>query len=65
MNAAIALTFPPGPATRALMERLVAAIRMGRPRRGEVVADIVAFLASEQASHVTGRLVPAEGGAIL
>ncbi len=54
-----------GAATRTLMERLMSAIRMGRPGRGEEVANIVAFLASEQASYVTGCLVPADGGAIL
>ncbi len=55
----------PGVATRALMERLMAAIRMGRPGRGEEAANIVGFLASEQASYVTGCVIPADGGAIL
>jgi 3-oxoacyl-[acyl-carrier protein] reductase len=60
-----AMTGPEGGATRALMERLMASIRMGRPGRGEEAANIVAFLASEQASYVTGCVVPADGGAIL
>ena len=60
-----AMTGPEGPATRALMQRLMASIRMGRPGRGEEAANIVAFLASEQASYVTGCLIPADGGAIL
>ena len=51
--------------TRALMERLMDLIRLGRPGTGEEVASIVAFLASEQASYVTGCLVPADGGATL
>jgi len=54
-----------GVATRALMERLMSLIRMGRPGRGEEAANIVAFLASEQASYVTGCVIPADGGATL
>jgi 3-oxoacyl-[acyl-carrier protein] reductase len=60
-----AMTGPEAPATRALMERIMSWIRMGRPGTGEEAANIVAFLASEQASYVTGCLVPADGGAIL
>ena len=60
-----AMTGPEGPATRALMERLMSFIRMGRPGSGEEAANIVAFLASEQASYVTGCVIPADGGAIL
>ena len=56
---------PEGPPTRALMERLMSWIRMGRPGTGEEAANIVAFLASRQASYVTGCLIPADGGAIL
>jgi NAD(P)-dependent dehydrogenase (short-subunit alcohol dehydrogenase family) len=51
--------------TRALMEKLMSLIRLGRPGSGEEAANIVAFLASEQASYVTGCLVPADGGATL
>ncbi|MBS0578845.1 MAG: SDR family oxidoreductase [Proteobacteria bacterium] len=60
-----AMTGPEAPATRALMERIMSWIRMGRPGSGEEVANIVAFLASEQASYVTGCLIAADGGAIL
>ncbi len=60
-----AMTGPQAPATRALMERLMSLIRMGRPGSGEEAANIVAFLASEQASYVTGCVIPADGGAIL
>jgi len=60
-----AMTGPEGPATRALMERLMSFIRMGRPGSGAEAANIVAFLASQQASYVTGCVVPADGGAIL
>jgi 3-oxoacyl-[acyl-carrier protein] reductase len=59
------MTGPQAPATRALMERIMSWIRMGRPGTGEEAANIVAFLASEQASYVTGCLIPADGGAIL
>jgi NAD(P)-dependent dehydrogenase (short-subunit alcohol dehydrogenase family) len=47
------------------MERLMSFIRMGRPGSGEEAANIVAFLASEQASYVTGCVIPADGGAVL
>jgi NAD(P)-dependent dehydrogenase (short-subunit alcohol dehydrogenase family) len=56
---------PQAAPTRALMENLMALIRIGRPGSGEEAANIVAFLASEQASYVTGCLVPADGGATL
>jgi NAD(P)-dependent dehydrogenase (short-subunit alcohol dehydrogenase family) len=59
------MTGPAAPATRALMEKIMSWIRMGRPGTGEEAANIVAFLASEQASYVTGCLIPADGGAIL
>jgi NAD(P)-dependent dehydrogenase (short-subunit alcohol dehydrogenase family) len=59
------MTGPEAPATRALMGTIMSWIRMGRPGTGEEAANIVAFLASEQASYVTGCLIPADGGAIL
>jgi 3-oxoacyl-[acyl-carrier protein] reductase len=60
-----AMEGPQAAPTRALMEKLMELIRLGRPGTGEEVANIVAFLASEQASYVTGCLVPADGGATL
>jgi NAD(P)-dependent dehydrogenase (short-subunit alcohol dehydrogenase family) len=60
-----AMSGPEATATRALMEKIMSWIRMGRPGTGEEAANIVAFLASEQASYVTGCLIPADGGAIL
>jgi 3-oxoacyl-[acyl-carrier protein] reductase len=59
------MTGPETSATRALMGTIMSWIRMGRPGTGEEAANIVAFLASEQASYVTGCLIPADGGAIL
>ncbi len=59
------MTGPQAGPTRALMERLMSHIRMGRPGSGEEAANIVAFLASEQASYVTGCVIAADGGAIL
>jgi 3-oxoacyl-[acyl-carrier protein] reductase len=38
------------------------AIPLGRMGRPEEVADVVAFLASERASYITGSLVLVDGG---
>jgi 3-oxoacyl-[acyl-carrier protein] reductase len=45
-------------------ERLAAAIPLGRHGRTEEIGDVVAFLASERASYVTGATIQVDGGVI-
>ena len=48
-----------------MIEQMIGLIRMGRPGSGESAADLIAYLASDQASYVTGRTVAVDGGASL
>lgn len=43
-------------------ERLVATIPLGRPGRAEEIAAVVSFLASDEASYVTGAAWAVDGG---
>ena len=46
----------------ALMQKLDAAIPLGRMAKPEEIANVVAFLASDQASYITATTVVADGG---
>ena len=58
-TARIREVYPSGPSESDL--RTIPARRLGTPRE---VGDVVCFLASEQASYVTGTLVAVDGGLI-
>jgi meso-butanediol dehydrogenase/(S,S)-butanediol dehydrogenase/diacetyl reductase len=45
-----------------LLERLVERIPLGRPALPREVASAIAFLASEDASFITGVNLPVDGG---
>ena len=51
------------PARRKLMDML-GGIPLGRPNRPEEVAELVAFVASERASAITGAEIVIDGGTI-
>jgi NAD(P)-dependent dehydrogenase (short-subunit alcohol dehydrogenase family) len=52
----------PGADREAKVQKLAAAIPMGRVARADEVAKVVVFLASDDASFMTGSLVPIDGG---
>jgi NAD(P)-dependent dehydrogenase (short-subunit alcohol dehydrogenase family) len=59
-------TVAPGPTHKsgdnALIETLGKTTLLNRPARVEEIASVIAFLASEEASYITGALVPVDGG---
>jgi NAD(P)-dependent dehydrogenase (short-subunit alcohol dehydrogenase family) len=58
----------PGPAVtgtatpREFLEQLGASTAMGRVGTVEEIAEVIAFLASDRASYVTGAVIPVDGG---
>lgn len=45
-----------------MMKAFEKRVAMGRPGKPEEVADVIAFLASEDARFVTGTIIPVDGG---
>ena len=47
-----------------LMKQATKGIPMGRPGKPDEVANLIAFLASEEAGYITGANIPVDGGAL-
>jgi 2,3-dihydroxy-2,3-dihydro-p-cumate dehydrogenase len=48
-----------------IIEKMTDVVPMGRPARVEEVASVVAYLASEEASFVTGQVISVNGGSTM
>lgn len=60
-------TVAPGPvysaeSKRELIDSLAATTLLGRGASTQEIADVIAFLASDKASYITGALIPVDGG---
>jgi len=59
-------TVAPGPTYKSgdneLIEALGKTTLLGRPAQVEEIAGVIAFLATEAASYITGALIPVDGG---
>lgn len=53
------------PVNPQLVERFLSVIPMGRPGRMEEIASMVSYLASEEASFVTGQVISVNGGSTM
>jgi NAD(P)-dependent dehydrogenase (short-subunit alcohol dehydrogenase family) len=44
------------------VEALVSRVPLGRRAASEEIAAVIAFLASDESSYVTGQMLPVDGG---
>ena len=48
--------------TDARREQVLASIPTGRTARADEIADVLAFLAGDEASYINGAVIPVDGG---